>query len=143
MQTCTKLPNSEVFLQLRTITGISRKVFNIRTNLWRDCSISHGLAPLQPHAGVHYPLCVDPSDPWGVVCDKSLNALYVLALKSGMADIPARKHDPCVCVDGRLPFYRLDMASREWKRLANLPECLASQDVQMCVVDGDDSMATS
>ena len=85
----TKLPNHDVFLSLRTLSGISRKIFNVKSNLWRDAGIFHGTSCIQPRPGQHFPHWMNPSEPWITLGDRNSNTLYILATKSGMCDIPS------------------------------------------------------
>jgi len=67
----TKLPNHEVLLSMRMMSGISRKIFNVKSNLWRDGSIYYGHSPVQARPGQHYPVCMDTSDMWEILCDRN------------------------------------------------------------------------
>lgn len=137
----TKLPNHEVMLLVRTISGISKKIFNVKTNLWRDGNIYHGHNPVQPKPGQHYPLCLDLLDPWHIMCDRNENMLYVLSTKSGITDLPTRSSESKN--DGVLPFYKYNLVDKTWTRLACLPESMAASNIQLCLSDGQSSMSSA
>ena len=145
-----KLPNHEVFLSLRTISGINRKIFNVKTNMWRDAHIYHhpSRAPMQPRSGDHYPPCFDFSELWQCLCDRTNNILYFLSTKSGMVSLPNDKSSSPASpskLDGVLPFYRVDLnkSAKTWTRLASLPEYLGCSSLQMCICDGQSSMGSA
>ena len=81
IQSVCKLPLHEVLLSLRTISGVSRKIFNIKTCMWRDATLGYGAGVGAAKPGVHLPQCMDPSDHWEIVCDRVENVLYILATR--------------------------------------------------------------
>lgn len=154
----TKLPNHEVLLSQRTMSGISRKIFSVKSNLWRDGNIYYGHSPMQPRPGQHYPVCFDTSEPWEILCDRNDQVLYVLSTKSGLTNVPQIRREmsgqkvstPAAIpatkrkTDAVLPFYRVDMADKSWTRLSSLPEFMASSvSLQMCISDGQSSMGNA
>lgn len=149
----TKLCAHDVLLTMRTVTGLSRKIFNVRSHTWRDTNLSYGSTSGYPRGGVNHPLCIDNNDHWAVVCDRGANALYVLGMKSGLSDIPTRRRMKQrevptqgkmaeSALDARLPFYKVDLILHTWSRLASVPEALAANSLQLCINDGRSSMAT-
>ncbi len=141
----TKLPHHEVLISLRNLTGMSRKIFNMKTNMWKDFNLYHGLAHIQPKAGVQYPQCLDIADLWKMLCDRNCNTIYVLGTKSGMSDIPGngkQNRNEIRGLDGVLPFYQVNLEGQVWKRLAVLPESLNVTSIKLCISDGLSSMAT-
>ena len=140
-----KLPNQEVFISMRTLTGVSRKVFNVKSNLWRDANLYHSSAPIQPKPGQHYPSSLNLGDAWKVLCNRSTHALYVLGTRSGFADVPPkpRGREPVPTqMDAALPFFRFEFHGRTWHRVASLPENMSTAQLSLTISDGHSSMAT-
>lgn len=154
----TKLPNHEVLLSQRTMSGITRKILSVKSNLWRDGNIFYGHSPMQARPGQHYPVCFDTSEPWEVLCDRNKSVLYVLSTKSGLANVPQTRRDAVGQkvissvaasvgkrkTDAVLPFYKVDMTDKSWTRLASLPEFMTTRgELQMCISDGQSSMGNA
>ena len=153
-----KLNNHDVFLSLRTSTGVLRKIVNVRTNHWQDANkrMCHGVSPINPKQGVSYPHCLNLEDPWEITFDRNKNEMFVLAKWSAISDCPVSQPSkagtaPKRHSDAVLPFFKID-ASKAWRRQASLSEVFVGQGagalttrqaVQLCISDGQTSMATS
>lgn len=153
----SKLDSHDVFLSLRTSSGISREIVNVRTNHWQDVNkrIYPGMSAVQPKPGVSYPHCLNQDDPWEMVYDRKNGETYVLAKWSSITDCPTakitpKKQPPRTHSDAVLPFFKID-ETRTWRRQASLSESLLSlggnggpggQILQLCISDGHTSMAT-
>ncbi len=164
----TKLPNHEIFLSLRTQSGISRKIVNVKSNLWRDAGILPGSSSMQYRSGQNFPLWLDPAEPWQTMCDRNHNSLFILATKSGLNHIAAppsstsfvhrrgssgtgcqssNQSDAAIPVrdlpDAVLPFFLLDIAKKSWTRLAAMPEFMGREPIKSCISDGQCSMGSA
>ncbi len=73
----------------------------------------------------------------------------LLGLSSGFHNLPdwsssqnQSQGDAKMIQDGRLPFYKFDLHTTTWTRLASLPESLASSAIKLCMCDKMEAMAT-
>ena len=97
--------------------------------------------------GIHYPQCLNQTDQWQIVCDREQGpegCLYILSPSSGFDSVPHSRTDSNdnITRDGILPFYKFDLSSRAWTRLAGLPETLVNSDIKLCICDKVEAMAT-
>lgn len=128
----TKLPYHEVLLSLRTVGGMSRKILNIKSNLWRDANLSHGLGKTRQCQG--FSSCVDTNANWKTVCDRNCSTIYMVATQSSLAGIPLGGATGTVSHDA-LPFLKVDLFNREWHRLASIPGIMAVGGLHLCIND--------
>ena len=131
----TKLSGHEVLLSLRTVGGVSRKILDIKSNLWRDANLCHDFG--NPRQCQGHKTSVDTAN-WKIVCDRNSTTLFLLATQVSLAGIPpggvngdllpGASHDS-------LSFLKVDLISRQWRRLASLPDTMAVGGLHMCISD--------
>ena len=134
----TQLQNNVYLLYLRTISGVSLKVFNVKTYMWQDATtvLQSGESMVNPTVGVRYPACLDPADQWLTVCDQSKQSLFVMPRKSSLSGLSSSLPANGAHCDATLPFLRYCLRSHEWYRCASLPEGLSTKPLQMCINQG-------
>ena len=123
-----KLRGEEVLVSLRTLTGIHRKLFSIRTNTWKDVHLWKGKDRMKQQ-----PRFLDFSESLPMMCDRLTDDLYLLGSQSGFSDLS--EGVDLTKLDAALPFFRYNMEKKTWTRLASLPEFMSAGSLETCCSD--------
>ena len=134
----TKLNHYEILLSMRTSSGMTRKIFNARSEMWSDADLYQGPYSREPKPRTNFPQALCLNDLWVCLCDRPYSMLYVLGTRTGLADGGSRRATgpPSGPSDGILPFYSFDLEMHTWKRLVGFPEKLLSPYMKVCIDDG-------